>query len=303
MNQSIAMPHLTLSSKNIEAEAWKVGHEGRVFTNPERLDGWDYSSAVRVRRHVCVDMEAAAVQLEIPLEELRLAAALSVGSGRGTVARLKSHPRVFPIDPSGALEIDEALESEWLSARISVDFCIVLRKRPSLHGPMSPTWAGTMLWRDYFDLAVEPLEPRFPMEAISFKRRFAGTSKARSLWFLHWLDYDALRDLRGALRLYVNQDNKAFIERLQGLDSLTLQTLMSDVVQQVCERVLREPDLDALAVAALESPASIAGQAVSWLGLAFPGESLVQVATILEERGNEFASVMQAVAELEVDSG
>lgn len=293
----IAFPFLTLDQTAISPEPWVLLDGG--LETPIRdawLPDWDAARDLRLRRLVTTDLDRAADLLSMPIDDGALELVTRIGTGIGNMPRRIIATSKLPLtrmEPT--VVIDEVVPGHSLSQRLLVDTLVILRQ-PREGSPLSPDLAGSKLWLDQFDLRLEGEEPRFPMEAVSFLERFAGRPEAYAPWLLHWTPGNLHRDFGGSVRLYLNSDRADVTDRLLAGDRATTQVVLADVMTQIISVSLRQNDFERLAVEA--DPCSIAGRAAHWIGLAFPGQDIAAVRSMIDLRPSAFHAGILAAADI-----
>jgi hypothetical protein len=232
----------------------------------------------------------------MPIDDGALELVTRIGTGIGNMPRRIIATSKLPLtrmEPT--VVIDEVVSGHSLSQRLLVDTLVILRQ-PREGSPLSPGLAGSKLWSDQLDLRLEGEEPRFPMEAVSFLERFAGRPEAYAPWLLHWTPGNLHRDFGGSVRLYLNSDRADVTDRLLAGDRATTQVVLADVMTQIISVSLRQNDFERLAVEA--DPCSIAGRAAHWIGLAFPGQDIAAVRSMIDLRPPTFHAGILAAADI-----
>ncbi|MHA6720682.1 hypothetical protein ACX40Y_14680 [Sphingomonas sp. RS6] len=293
----IAFPFLTLDQTAISPEPWAL-LDGGVETpiGDAWLPDWDAARDLRLRRLVTTDLDRAADLLSMPIDDGALELVTRIGTGIGNLPRRIIATSKLPLmrmEPT--VVIDEVVSGHSLSQRLLVDTLVILRQ-PREGSPLSPGLAGSKLWSDQLDLRLEGEEPRFPMEAVSFLERFAGRPEAYAPWLLHWTPGNLHRDFGGSVRLYLNSDRADVTDRLLVGDRATTQVVLADVMTQIISVSLRQNDFERLAVEA--DPCSIAGRAAHWIGLAFPGQDIAAVRSMIDLRPSTFHAGILAAADI-----
>lgn len=291
MRRRNAAPFLQLSEAvSLGDWVYELNH-GSPLPLSDMLPDWDYSAALKVGRTLRLDAAAAAEELGLVPGALELAVFVEAGSGPGTLPREIILQRLEPLaldTPEHRLEYE--LPCKWMSTQLTLRTTIILAADVTSRNPLSPTRQGSRLWTDWIATRLEGHDPRFPMEVVSFDRLFRGRPHQHAPWHLRWNVRDLDRDFYSAVRLYLNEEHEEFIERVQDHDDLTLQTLMNDVVSQMCESALRSPDgMDILANA---EEATLGGQIRHWL--LSPFNSLEEAGSSLELRPGEFRAAILA---------
>ena len=145
-------------------------------------------------------------------------------------------------------------------------------------------------------MRLEGEEPRFPIEVGDIQALLGDAVSASAPWYLHWSPRDWSRDFHGAMRLYLSSTHTEFIERIEAQDPMMIQMLMADVMGQVCERLITDPDVNDLFVSA--EPGSLAAQASSWLRKAWPGKDPDFIRSVFDNRPGIFRASFVALADL-----
>ncbi|MEQ8372600.1 MAG: hypothetical protein RID22_05835 [Roseibium aggregatum] len=297
MNRRVAFPFLTLSDSAVSATPWQLSlNDGDWIEAEDYLPDWDSTSIIRLRRTIRLEPELAAHDLSIPLDELQLALAIRIGTGSGRMPRmiLERRRKLLKAD-AWKHNFDIEISGRHLSIVLDVHTEITLATPPSLRADLSPRTAGDRLWSNGFRLRLEGEEPRFPIETANLSVLFEGALAASSPWHLHWSPKDWNRDFHGAVRLYLNETADMFLERVESQDGPTIQVLLADVMGQICERFLMDPEAEEMMDSA--EPGSLGAQAVIWLRKAWPGKDAAFIRATLENRPGNFRATMLALAE------
>jgi hypothetical protein len=299
MNGRVAYPFLTLSVAAVDVTPWSVVLNGKGATLVgDFLADWDNSSLMSVRRTLRVNPRIASADVGIPESELTLAVVTRIGTGPGRLPRLivGSEQKSLATNDE-ALEIEIGLDGEKLSSVLDLVTEIVLTRTPRQRDFLSPARAGERLWQDRLRVRLEGDEPRFPIEVTDLHALLGDSTAGSAPWYLHWSPHDWFRDFHGVMRLYLNSAFPELIRRVEEEDSLILQAIMADVMGQVCERLVADPE--AVELAATCEPGSLGAQAATWLKLAWPGHNQDFIRALLETRPGEFRAAFLALARLE----
>ena len=297
MNRRIAFPFLTLSDAAVTAAPWELSLNGGDWTEISgHLANWDASSTVRVRRSIRVDPDVAARDLSGLPNEVRLAIGVQVGTGQGRLPRmvLERYQQVLERD-SWAHDLELAIPGSRLSIVLDLLTEITLAEQPVHATSLSPRSVGDRLWMERTRLPLEGEEPRFPIETADMSALLGDMLAASAPWHLHWSPGDWERDFHGAVRLYLNEKAAGLLERVESEDDATLQAILADVVGQVCERFILDPEAEAMMAGA--EPGSLGAQAAAWLQKAWPDRDAAFIRSVLETRPGVFRSSILALAE------
>ena len=298
MNRRIAFPFLTLSDAAVTADPWRLSLDGGSWQKAgEFVQDWDYASEIRIRRTLGINPRIAADDLGVSVTGLRLALGVRVGTGPGRLPRqilLREYRGLAP--GRWQEEFDIQVPGDRLSLVLDVQTHVVLADPPNDCGPLSPRRVASRLWSDTLRVLIEGEEPRFPMEVADFRVLLGDVPAAAAPWFLHWSPGDWSRDFHGAARLYLNRDRFDFIKRVEEQDGPTLQVLLADVIGQVCERLVSDPDVDEIMSGS--EPESLGGQATAWLRRIWPDKDVAFIRSLLEHRPGRFRAAVLEMAEL-----
>jgi hypothetical protein len=297
MNRRVAFPFLTLSGSAVDASAWELSLDGSEWsTAGEFLPHWDSASDIRIRRTLRLNLEQAASDLGIPVDQLALAGSVRIGTGQGRLPRLilSRTRREFHLGDT-TWEFEQTIDGRQLSMILDLQTEILLAKAPARFSVLSPVQPGDRLCTENARVRLEGEEPRFPIETADLGQMLSGGIAGAAPWHLHWSPGDWTRDFHGAVRLYLNAKSSEIYRRIEDEDPATIQLLLADVMTQICERFLADPEAGMMMDAA--EPGSLGAQAATWLRKAWPGKDASFIRSVLESRPGMFRSTMLALAE------
>jgi hypothetical protein len=297
MNRRVAFPFLTLSGSAVEASAWEISLDGVEWSAAgEFLPHWDSASDIRIRRTMRLNLELAASDLGIPVDRLALSASVRIGTGQGRLPRqILSRRRRYLRSGDTSWEFEQIIEGHRLSMILDLQTEILLADVPAEFSALSPVHPGNRLWSENARVRLEGEEPRFPIETADLAQMLGGGIAGAAPWHLHWSPGDWTRDFHGAVRLYLNEKSGEVLQRIEDEDPATIQFLLADVMSQICERLLADPEAGTMMDAA--EPGSLGAQAATWLRKAWPGKDASFIRSVLESRPGVFRSTMIALAE------
>jgi hypothetical protein len=283
-----AAPFLQLSAA-VQAGPWMGDLDDRC---PEPLGmmlaDWEYGARLHLSRTLTIDGDLARRELDFGAPAA-LELMVEVGSGPGNLPRSIVQRHRVPLSVAGgSVRVDFAVPSGQLSSQLILRTAILLSAGSREAGRLSPLLAGSRLWSDVETVMLEGDDPRFPMEVTSFSRMFSNPLQAEASWYLRWNPAQLGRDFRGGVRLYLNGDDPDFIRRVQEQDVLTLQAMMGDVVSQICESGLHDPEFADLIEDADEG--TMAAQVDYWLCRAFG--SVAEARSAMEQRPGDFRAAI-----------
>lgn len=297
MNRRVAFPFLTLSEAAVEASAWEISLDGVEWSAAgEFLPHWDSASDIRIRRTLHLDPERAASDLGIPVHQLVVAASVRIGTGQGRLPRqVLSRTRRELRSGETSWEFEQTIEGRRLSMIFDLQTEFHLANAPAETSALSPVHPGDRLWSETIRVRLEGEEPRFPIETVDLAQMLGGGIAGAAQWHLHWSPGDWTRDFHGAVRLYLNAKSGETLQRIEDEDPVTIQFLLGDVMSQICERFLADPEAERMMDAS--EPGSLGAQAATWLRKAWPGKDASFIRSVLESRPGVFRSTMLALAE------
>ena len=299
MNRRVAFPFLSLSEAAVDAAPWTWSlHGGDQDPAGDFLPDWDAASTIRFRRTLRIDPLIAADDLGVPADNLRLSIGVRVGTGQGRLPRLILLQDCRELDEgTWQEEFDFEVAGEQLSLMLDIRTHIVLAAPPAEAARLSPKRIADRLWSDTLRIRLEGEEPRFPIEIVDLPALLGDAVAASAPWYLHWSPMDWDRDFHGATRLYLSKDHTDFIERTERHDGPTLQVLLADVMGQICERLLTDPQAEDILAGA--EPGSLGAQATAWLHKVWPERDANFLRSVLESQPSRFRASFLALAELD----
>lgn len=297
MNSRVAFPFLTLQESSLEAGPWMLAlDDGEQIPAGDYLPDWDYASRISLLRAITINRDLAAADLEIDRSHLRLSICVRIGTGAGRLPRsiISQQLRSFDED-SDTIVLELEIPGYVLSSVLDLMTEIVIEEAPHQFGELSPSKKFERVWHETHRVRLEGEEPRFPIEVADFSTLLAGGIAKSAPWYVHWSPGDWSRDFHGSMRLYLNKDHSAFIDRVQKGDPETLRAIMADVMGQVCERFVGLDECEALATSFERG--SLGYQAINWIKSAWPDRDLGFVQSQLKSRPGTFRATMHALAE------
>lgn len=291
---SVAKPFLTLQPDQVTASPWEVSSAVAEPAAEQNLENWNYQIDLKFSRTLKADLEDLINSLQIEGDEHSFAIAVTVGSGEGTLPR-RTECKTFHFT-DGVADLSFVLKGMQLSTRVSLVTEIVLSNAVRPLSVIAPRSVGTVVWSDDFELNLEGPEPRFPVDVVSFSEEAGIETSTTAPWLLSWSPSDLENDFGASVRLLINSDNEVFLSRFLSAETLTLQTVMSDVMGQMIETVLNLSDEEIDLVEDAEQ-FTVAGHIASWIELAFPERDLAYVRQLRLERPGIFRTAILTAAE------
>jgi len=284
---TVVLPHRVALDERVSAGAWTDEHGRELAT----LEEWDYTTPVRLRREVEVDV--AGVRGDCGLEEEPLACivvwrASKTGlRGAGAGAEL-SGPRVREV-------MEVGLEGPELGGVLHLTTRVVLGAGTTPR-PLTARLPGTVLWQDTAAIALEGSAARFPMEVLDFHA--ARLPAADAPWYLDWpRDGERFEEpMLGALRLFLNSRHPAIGALVSGeMDAATAGAVTSmmrlEVARTMLVGALAEDDF---VEGTAEYPDGSVGAALhTMIGLYWPDESPGSLRSQLRAAPQAFEAQLQ----------
>ncbi|VVO42168.1 hypothetical protein [Pseudomonas fluorescens] len=298
MNKRVAFPFLTINDESINASPWLLSLNNDPFLPvSDHLEHWDYSSQIRLNRTLSINWSSVSLDLSHPKSKLPLELLVQLGTGAGNLPRkLWTVIQKTISYKNDAVEISIPLTSENLSQRLYIKTQIILSDEINTTNVLVPSEIGARLWTDIFDIRLEGGEPRFPVEEISLGEIFKGKAQANALWYLHWQTDTLNHSFSGAVRLYLNADYPDFVSRFQQKDKFTLQMVLNDVISQLVEKALPNPDFQERADMFEEG--SIGANINNWLCTAFGNLTTKQLNDFSNQKPGEFRAALLSLADV-----
>lgn len=270
--RTIAYPYLVIDDGEVIAPGWEFRRGPDDWQPlPGYLANWDYSDSIRLRREVRVNVPAVAQRFGCPADQLELRLVVTFGTGGGRedrVRRVHTSHAISALHP--AHELDLQIEGIDVAQRFGLRTQILFAGPEGGCRRLAPQQAGQRLWDDAVRVQVEPEEPRFPIDVVSFGAEF--TDCAAAPWKLDWSPADPREEFAGSFRLLINDDFPELVDSVSSGDPVTMRLLLAGVRLQIVRGLLDHDDLEE-AIAARD-PLSIAAAVGGWLALAFPGEDI-----------------------------
>ncbi|PVZ41313.1 hypothetical protein [Pseudomonas sp. CC120222-01a] len=294
----VAFPFLTLSEFAVTASTWWFSLNNSEWSPlGEYLEDWDPGSVVRLRREIRIDPAIASDDLSLNILDSELLVLVALGTGQGRLPRfiIEQHSKLM-CKQSWIVGFEFEVLGDLLSSVIDVSTRVVLATKVKGGSVLSPSRLGDLLWSDRARSRLEGEEPRFPIEIADIGSLAGEAISSFAPWYLHWSPREWSRDFHGALRLYLSHEHGDLIDRVESEDPMTLRMLLADIMGQVCERFITDPEVADLFNS--PEPGSLASQAASWLKKAWPGKDHDFIKSVFDNRPGVFRASLVALADL-----
>lgn len=299
MNSRVAFPFLIVPENAVNFGGWMIGDPGAPLLPAENiLPGWDYERDLEVKAKIAIDCTQVSKSLGIPLEDMRLAIVMKMGTGTGKIPRRMDVLTKEHIDcEQSEFTLSAQIPSYRLSSRLRLEVAIVLGEQPRHASILSPVIQGARLWSSQRDILLEDGgDSRFPVEMVCFSECFKGLPQVYAPWYVLWKrgSYDS--DFAGAVRLYVNSDFPDVKERFIDGDPLTLQSILASLMSQLITSAISDDEFDQSASDCQDG--SVGHQIRAWLDNAFPGQSTMSIRSLKDRQLGQFQASILAAAEV-----
>ena len=296
----IAYPFLRIPKDAVEFSGWFIGDPGTpLLPASDVLTDWDYARDLTVRANLKIDWPAASLALGFGDGSWSAMAQLVIGTGQGHLPRQIRYVTQQPLsDHSSVATLEFIVPGSSLSSQLVARIEIVLSAPAASASPLSPHMKGARLWMHELDVLIEDGgSSRFPVSSISFKAAFADKPHEYAPWYVQWRPEDIGGDFSSKVVLYVNSDEKEFLDRFLQGERATIQTVLGGVASQMCSTILlcKDEDLDL----DVFEDGSVGAVVRHWLQQAFPSEvGIAGIVKLLESDPGAFHASLIASADV-----
>lgn len=285
-------PHLMCPDEAVRADDWLRVLPGRVT---ERIAGhipnWDPGTALKFERGIELDATLIRRKCNL-LPEDRIVAIAQWHSLR-TDLRGTGKPVNLSLAQSGVevfLDVPEGLAGGMLYLRT-----LLVLETPAGgdRPPFAAAKAGTVLWQDRVEVALEGKGARFPVEV----RKFEGLFPAGAGWVLDWRPNSPEAFFMGSVRLLLNETHRTVVEAATAANpdiaqKLVISAIYADAGRSLVSGLLRNIDfVDGRGGFEKGTVGQVVGDLIA---STFPNEDLETVQKHLESEPELFAARIQA---------
>jgi hypothetical protein len=216
---------------------------GETLIDPQTIEGWKYSSALKVAASTHLKLGATLASLDL-CEDAEISSALS---WRSTGNSLKdSSGWVRNLD--GTTRLEFLVPPETARRKLELVFQILLTKHCGhSHSPLSPSVLGSCLWERRHLVTLEGVSSQLPTALKSFTE-WLGHPAPGAMWALRFIPDELSAPVESCVWLWLNSDNSEILEYLTDPDSPRSLRLASQmryyVFRQMLEFALTQPDFD-----------------------------------------------------------
>jgi hypothetical protein len=188
------------------------------------------------------------------------------------------------------IDVDFSIEGHFLSDNLTVATELLLVKSPIERQRFIAHLAGSRLFTEEASIRIEGTGSRMPVELVSFKSRMPWLSASRAPWHIECSDADLGAPVMRELRVFVNADEPSFAEPAIHGDPIVISVLGANVAIRLLRIALRDEAFVRSEEVYVQG--SIADAAKSLAALCFPIHSLVEIASLAEDRPAQFESMI-----------
>ncbi len=240
----ISKGYLTIPSDRRIFEGFEVTVDGgETLIDPQMIDGWKHSSALRIAASSHLKLGETLASLNL-CDSAEISSALS---WRSTGNNLKDSSGWVP-NSDGTTRIEFSVPTDTARRKLELVFQILLSKHCGhSHSPLSPTVLGSCLWERRHLVSLEGSSSQFPTAVKSFSE-WLGRPAAGTMWALRFMSDELSTPVESCVWMWLNSDNAEVNEYLHDPDSPRSQRLASQmryyVFRQMLEFALTQPDFD-----------------------------------------------------------
>lgn len=211
MARVVALPHMQTTA--VEPGDWLVTIRERTMPVPDLLDGWDYSTPIRLECQLNVDLDGVRSECALEADTTIIATAIfwASSTNRRQVGAMRK------VDRSGEFAMEFEVDPTVVGGKLTLYRQLLLEQGGSSGGPFTATRPGSILWNEdrghRRTVLLEGDAARFPTEVLDFS---AGpVAEPSAPW---WLDRD-FSDMDASplasIRLYVNSSHPRIVSLLE----------------------------------------------------------------------------------------
>jgi hypothetical protein len=293
MRTATAVPYRRAASNRVTAAQWEV-----VSTDPPTplapiLSGLDYSSVLRLRREVIVDL--AGLRTDCGLSSnvpLLLAATWSSG---GTMLRRSLGRVELPADDDACLlEIVGEISGGDIADTLHIDTIILTSKVHEGAPSLAARLAGSVLLQERQTVQLDTSISFFPVEVVDFNSGVWANPAAG--WRLSWNPFALEQPFLGSVRLLVNAAHPRVAHAVSGEAPTAEATAIRSAIYFDVARALVLGSLASEDFVDREGDYSdgTCGKVVyTLLQMLFPGDSMRGLAIAATQRADHFCTDLQ----------
>lgn len=201
MKTITAVPYRRAAAHRFTAGQWESQSPEGQSPLATVLPSFDYSSILRLRREVIVDV--AGLREDCGLSgSVQLLLAASWYSP-GTVLRRRLAQAPIPQgDELCLVELVGNVPGSHVASEVCLDTSILVGARQDSSSPLSAKDAGAVLFRERQTIQLDESQPCFPVEVVDFGK--GSWANAEAGWRLSWNVHAMEQPFLGSVRLLIN---------------------------------------------------------------------------------------------------
>jgi hypothetical protein len=291
----VTLPYLVLRSQDVRTEpvdGWTlVGAAANaspiLLRDGDVVESWDGLSELALRRTFRIPVDAAA-RLGLPPESTRFSLVITAITAGGLLREV-----LFAQDFGAELQVLNVTVLPK-SARLVKELCLashlVITAAAAVENPLAPAIAGARIWEDSFRFQLEGGRGRIPMETLSFRAAFQGQGFEDALFHIEVAPYPEL-DVEETVRVYLNSDNRSFVEAAELRDPAASALLWNGVIRRLIASVIMD---DTLADDEAYPEGSMGANLARWLRQAFPAMKLPTIKALAVSTPSAFEAMLDS---------
>lgn len=213
MKIATAVPYKRASAQRLTAGQWEVLTTEQPVPLPLVLSGLDYSSLLRLRREIVVDVSGLRADCGLA-DDVPLMAAAS-WSSPGTMLR-RSLASVSIADDEGTCLVELAgdVSGSEIAGVLHVDTVILVACQPVQSPPLTARHAGAVLLHERQTIQLDSSHSFFPVEVVDFSKGYWANPEAG--WRLTWNVFALDQPFLGSVRLLINAAHPHVVRAVSG---------------------------------------------------------------------------------------
>lgn len=213
MKTATAVPYKRSSTQRLTAGQWEVLTTEQPAPLPLVLSGLDYSSLLRLRREIVVDVSGLRADCGLADDVPLMAAA--TWSSPGTMLR-RSLASVSIAEDEGTCLVELAgdVSGSEIAGVLHLDTAILVACQPVQSQPLTARYAGAVLLHERQTIQLDSSHSFFPVEVVDFSKGYWANPEAG--WRLTWNVFALDQPFLGSVRLLINAAHPHVVRAVSG---------------------------------------------------------------------------------------
>jgi hypothetical protein len=293
MRRKYSLPFKTLLGAEVSLSAWHYSYDGidwMVADQEEGVPGWDYQSPLQFRREGWIDTDLACAACDLPPgSELELTITASSPASRFRKVMFRRR-----LDP-GRVELAPVLvfASEHLAETVRLETEVLLIRAAGVASDFSASLPASRLHTEVVTFSVEGNLSRMPVEVVPFASGLPWLRAPEAPWYVECGSGDLHAPVMRELRVFMNSDRQAYVERCQQGDAELVGLLAADVAIHVLTFALKDESFTSGSEAYDEG--TLGEAAARLLNICFSQAEREEVARMSKENPGRFMAVIRSV--------